>query len=101
MPFFITDDGVCLYYQISGEGPTFVLLHELTASSRHFQKQIPALAEHCQVIVPDLRGQGQSEASSDHLTLKSVGFGFKTAYARVEDRKSIFDWLVYGRACYF
>ena len=34
MPFFTTDDGVRLYYEISGSGSPVVLLHGLTASSR-------------------------------------------------------------------
>jgi pimeloyl-ACP methyl ester carboxylesterase len=69
MPFITTDDGVRLYYEISGSGKPVVLIHGLTASSRHFQKQIPFLAEHFRVITPDLRGHGQSDTSRDHLTM--------------------------------
>jgi len=69
MPYFTTDDGVHLHYQIHGEGKPVVLIHGLTASSAFFKKQIPELAKYFQVIAPDLRGHGASETRSDHLTL--------------------------------
>jgi len=69
MPFFTTDDGVRLCYDVGGAGRPVVLIHGLTASSLFFQKQIPELAKYFQVIVPDLRGHGLSEASDDHLTM--------------------------------
>jgi non-heme chloroperoxidase len=69
MPFFAADDGVRLHYQIHGAGKPVVLIHGLTASSLFFRKQIPELAKHFQVIAPDLRGHGESETRSDHLTL--------------------------------
>jgi non-heme chloroperoxidase len=77
MPFFTTDDGVHLHYQIAGDGRAVVLLHGLTASSLYFQKQIPVLAPHCSVIAPDLRGHGQSETSNDHLTLTRLAYDLK------------------------
>lgn len=69
MPFFTTDDGVRLHYQISGGGKPVVLIHGLTANSRFFRKQIPVFSEHFQIIVPDLRGHGESETRNDHLTI--------------------------------
>jgi non-heme chloroperoxidase len=72
MPFFMTDDRIKLFYEISGQGKTVVLIHGLTASHRFFQKQIPVLGKHFQVIALDLRGHGASEVSADSLTLKRL-----------------------------
>jgi pimeloyl-ACP methyl ester carboxylesterase len=83
MPFFTTNDGVRLHYQTSGSGKPVLLIHGLTASSLFFQKQIPALAGHFQVIAPDLRGHGLSEASTDHLTIRRLA----------EDLKQLIDHL--------
>ncbi|MEN6331364.1 MAG: alpha/beta hydrolase [Smithella sp.] len=90
MPFFTTDDGVRLYYRISGEGPAVVLLHGLTASSRHFQKQIPVLAAHFLVIAPDLRGHGQSETLNDHLTIARLALDLKQLLAELKITKASF-----------
>ena len=77
MPFFTTDDGVRLHYQIQGAGKPVVLIHGLTASSLFFRKQIPELSKHFQVIAPDLRGHGESETRSDHLTLLRLAHDLK------------------------
>ena len=77
MPFFTTDDGVRLHYQIHGAGKPVVLIHGLTASSLFFRKQIPELSKHFQVIAPDLRGHGESETRSDHLTLLRLAHDLK------------------------
>lgn len=84
MPFFTTDDGVRLHYRDSGEGPAVVLIHGLTASSLHFQKQLPALAAHFRIIAPDLRGHGQSETTNDHLTLKRLALDLKQLLAELK-----------------
>jgi non-heme chloroperoxidase len=77
MPFFTTDDGVRLHYQISGSGKPVVLIHGLTANSLFFRKQIPELSRQFQVIAPDLRGHGESETLSDHLTLARLAEDLK------------------------
>jgi pimeloyl-ACP methyl ester carboxylesterase len=90
MPFFTTDDGICLHYQISGKGTAVILLHGLTASSLHFQKQIPVLAAHFQVIAPDLRGHGQSETLSDHLTIARLALDLKQLLRELNIEKASF-----------
>jgi pimeloyl-ACP methyl ester carboxylesterase len=69
MPFFITEDHVKLYYEDRGRGKPVVLIHGLTASRRHFRKQIPALAARYRVIACDLRGHGDSDRPRDGLTI--------------------------------
>jgi pimeloyl-ACP methyl ester carboxylesterase len=56
-------DGVELAVTVEGEGPAVLLLHGFPDSGRLWRDQVPALtAAGLQVIVPDLRGFGNSEA---------------------------------------
>jgi pimeloyl-ACP methyl ester carboxylesterase len=69
VPFFITEDHVRLYYEDRGKGKPVILIHGLTASRRHFKKQIPVLSRNYRVIACDLRGHGDSDRPKDGLTL--------------------------------
>jgi pimeloyl-ACP methyl ester carboxylesterase len=54
-------NGVGIEYEVTGEGRPVVLLHGFPDSGRLWRHQVPALAEAgFQVVVPDLRGYGQS-----------------------------------------
>jgi 3-oxoadipate enol-lactonase len=59
-------DGARLYYQLAGAGEPLVLLHGLGASSADWEYQVPELAQHFQVIVPDFRGHGASDRAGDY-----------------------------------
>lgn len=48
-------------YTCQGEGATIFLLHGLGSCKADWQPQVKALAEHYQVIAPDLRGHGNSD----------------------------------------
>lgn len=52
--------GFALHVESHGSGEPLILLHGLGASGRDWEYQIPVLAQHFQVIVPDLRGFGRS-----------------------------------------
>ena len=90
MPFFMTDDRIKLFYEISGQGKTVVLIHGLTASHHFFKKQIPVLEKHFQVIALDLRGHGQSEASADSLTLTRLAKDVKQLLEHLKISKTSF-----------
>ncbi|WJH36245.1 alpha/beta hydrolase [Paenibacillus sp. CC-CFT747] len=60
----INVNGTTLAYQEQGSGNPVVLLHGFCGSSRYWEKVIPALSDKYRVIVPDLRGHGQSNAPS-------------------------------------
>ena len=55
-----TVDGIKLYYLTAGHGPTVILLHGYTQTSRMWKPIIPLLAERFTVIAPDLPGIGDS-----------------------------------------
>lgn len=53
-------NGIKLYYETYGSGPPLLLLHGNSGSISEVKNQIPALAQHFQVIAVDTRAQGQS-----------------------------------------
>ena len=53
-------NGIDLYYERHGAGRPLVLLHGGLGSGEMFGPILPTLAEHHQVIVPDLQGHGRT-----------------------------------------
>jgi pimeloyl-ACP methyl ester carboxylesterase len=66
-------DGVQLHYLTAGKGPTVLLLHGYTQTSRMWQPIIPLLAEKFTVIAPDLPGIGDSSIPADKIDMLSAG----------------------------
>jgi pimeloyl-ACP methyl ester carboxylesterase len=64
-------EGVTLHYLTAGKGPTVILLHGYTQTSRMWRPIIPLLAERFTVIAPDLPGIGDSSIPSDGIDMKS------------------------------
>jgi len=54
-------DGIQLYYEIQGDGPTVLFLHGLGSSTRDWEFQVPAFARQYRVITVDMRWHGQSD----------------------------------------
>jgi pimeloyl-ACP methyl ester carboxylesterase len=81
-------NGINLHYVIGGQGEPMVLLHGWPQTWYEYHRVMPRLAERYTVIVPDLRGAGDSDAPAagydketmaedvhgllDHLKLASV-----------------------------
>ncbi|HXM68202.1 MAG TPA: alpha/beta hydrolase [Candidatus Acidoferrum sp.] len=65
-------DGVKLHYLTAGHGPTVILLHGYTQTSRMWRPIIPLLADKFTVIAPDLPGIGDSEIPADGLDMKNA-----------------------------
>ncbi|CBX96182.1 hypothetical protein IAQ61_001356 [Plenodomus lingam] len=63
MPTFTTNDAVTLHYKTYGTSGAvpLILLHGFTGSGKVFQHSVNALSKDRFVIVPDLRGHGDSE----------------------------------------
>jgi pimeloyl-ACP methyl ester carboxylesterase len=64
-------DGVQLHYMTAGHGPTLILLHGYTETSRMWKPIIPLLAERFTVIAPDLPGIGDSGIPANGLDIKT------------------------------
>ncbi len=52
------------HWEESGSGQPLVLIHGAAGSGKMLEKFVPALSQHFRVIVPDMRGLGQSERVS-------------------------------------
>ena len=52
--------GANLHYELAGEGPTLVLIHEGLADSRMYDEQFDVFSRHCRVLRYDLHGFGRS-----------------------------------------
>ncbi len=60
------NDGIGIHYQVHGDGRPVVLLHGFPDTGRLWRHQVPALAgAGFRVIVPDLRGYGESDKPAD------------------------------------
>ncbi|MFN3825976.1 MAG: alpha/beta fold hydrolase [Pseudorhodobacter sp.] len=55
-------DGILLSVQMAGQGAPLILLHGFPQNGLCWSKVAPALAERFRVIIPDLRGYGDSDA---------------------------------------
>jgi pimeloyl-ACP methyl ester carboxylesterase len=58
-------DGVKIHYEVHGKGPTILLSHGYSSTSRMWDGQVAALKDRYQVIVWDMRGHGESDYPKD------------------------------------
>lgn len=65
MPFATASDGVKLAYEIAGNGPAIIFVHELAGTLHSFDLQIAALKPRFRCIVFNARGYPPSEVPPD------------------------------------
>jgi pimeloyl-ACP methyl ester carboxylesterase len=58
-------DGVGIYYETHGDGPTVLLTHGYSATSAMWAPQIAALASRYRLVLWDVRGHGASDSPED------------------------------------
>jgi pimeloyl-ACP methyl ester carboxylesterase len=58
-------NGVSIHYEVRGKGPTILLSHGYSSTSRMWDDQVAALEDRYQVIVWDFRGHGESDYPRD------------------------------------
>lgn len=59
------NDGVTLHYRQGGQGTPVLLLHGWMGTSHTWRKIAPLLAANHTVVVPDMRGYGASDITTD------------------------------------
>jgi pimeloyl-ACP methyl ester carboxylesterase len=64
MPTTTTPDGIEIAYEVTGAGPTLVLVHGLTEDHRAWDPLVPDLATDHAVVAVDMRGHGRSARAS-------------------------------------
>jgi pimeloyl-ACP methyl ester carboxylesterase len=67
------EDGVPLYFERAGSGPTVVLVPGWTITTRFWQRQIADLSADHDVVTLDLRGAGNSGKTPDRHSLAAYG----------------------------
>ena len=68
-------------YRRAGTGDTIVLLHGLAGSSRTWRHVMPTLADHHDVIAPDLLGHGESAKPMGDYSLGAMASGVRDLLA--------------------
>jgi pimeloyl-ACP methyl ester carboxylesterase len=58
-------NGTSLYYRFAGAGAPVVLLHGIPKTGYHWRHLLPLLSHQHTVIIPDLRGLGDSDHPAD------------------------------------
>jgi pimeloyl-ACP methyl ester carboxylesterase len=62
----IDRNGVKIHYEVHGhQGPVLLLTHGYSATSEMWRGQIEAFSRHCQLVLWDMRGHGQSDYPDD------------------------------------
>jgi pimeloyl-ACP methyl ester carboxylesterase len=87
---FFQSDGAQLFYTVLGDGFPVVLLHPTPVDHRFWLPMAEILAGKYRVILPDLRGHGQSEAGEGPITIEKLG----------EDAARLLDTLEIGTALF-
>jgi pimeloyl-ACP methyl ester carboxylesterase len=64
--------GVRLHYYTAGTGPALLLQHGIPKTSYYWRKVVPLLSEHFSIVVPDLRGIGDSTHPDDGYDMATV-----------------------------
>ena len=65
----LSTQGISLYYQTCGQGPSVLLLHGFQQTGTvAWGRFIPTLAAKYRLIIPDLRGHGRSTNPSGEFT---------------------------------
>ncbi len=77
----VTLHGHDVRYRRAGSGDAIVLIHGLAGSSRTWQHVMPELAEHYDVIAPDLLGHGESAKPMGDYSLGAMASGLRDLLA--------------------
>jgi 3-oxoadipate enol-lactonase len=85
-----TSDGAKLFYEVQGEGPTVVLLHPFPCNHRFWLEAAQSLTGKYRVILPDLRGLGQSEAGDGAITIERLGADIVRLLDELQIQRALF-----------
>ena len=68
---YIETNGVQIYYEVYGEGEPLLLLHGFTMSHKSWEPWIIDLSKNYKLVIPDLRGHGNSTNPSKVYTARN------------------------------
>lgn len=70
----VRSDDAAIAYDVAGSGPAIVLLHPTPADHEFFLPLSKLLAARYRLILPDLRGHGESELGNGSATMEKHAF---------------------------
>ena len=77
-------DGVNLYYEVHGQGPTILLTHGYSATSQMWAGQVEALSKDHRLVTWDMRGHGRSDSPDDAALYDAIVDGVMKAVDRAK-----------------
>jgi pimeloyl-ACP methyl ester carboxylesterase len=98
---FVETNRIRLHYVTQGEGDLVLLLHGFPEFWYSWRHQIPALARHFKVVVPDLRGYNDSDKPANGYDLDTLaadiqglieGLGYSCAHIVGHDWGGAIAW---------
>ncbi|MGD0367541.1 MAG: alpha/beta fold hydrolase [Acidobacteriaceae bacterium] len=93
---FYHSDGSKLFYTAMGGGPAVVLLHPTPVDHRFWMPVAGILRGTYRVIVPDLRGHGQSELGEGPITVEKLAADAGRLLDHLEIGKALFGGCSIG-----
>jgi len=67
---YVDVNGARIFYQVAGHGTLLLLIHGFPLSGQLYQSQLAGLSNRFQVITPDLRGFGKSQAPDANASIE-------------------------------
>jgi pimeloyl-ACP methyl ester carboxylesterase len=87
---FYRSGGTKLFVETMGEGQEVILLHPTPVHHAFWLPVAEMLAQRYRVILPDLRGHGQSEAGDGPITVEKLGEDMERLMNELEIDKAMF-----------
>lgn len=66
----LSSDGTEIFYEVRGEGAPLILLHPFPLNHQFWQGCVPLLEHRYRLIIPDLRGHGDSSPGEGPATME-------------------------------
>jgi 3-oxoadipate enol-lactonase len=85
-----------IFYEVRGSGPPVVLLHPFPANHVFWQPAVQALASRYQLLLPDLRGHGDSEVGEGPATMAKHAVDLVRLLDQQDIRRAIFVGVSIG-----
>jgi non-heme chloroperoxidase len=77
-------DHAKIFYRDQGTGPTLILIHGWTCSSKFWQRNVPELSKKFRVITVDLRGHGNSSKILEGHTINQYARDIRAVIEKLD-----------------
>lgn len=88
--------GIKMAYEMEGTGQPLVLLHGFPFNRTMWREQVAALKESYRVIMPDLRGHGDTEATDEPATMDEMARDVAALLDELEISRAVIGGLSMG-----